>query len=301
MSGDTVFSHFPSRDLLASCRFSFEHYLTALIELAVELSFGEGYAVKGEGNGLEISLADGCVDNEGGGRSELVVVSQMLVHEVGTLPEPGLHLIHFFLIVGPPFVEELAMVGIFGLDLIVHRLPHFPRAFEVQEVAHIDGHVVDKLAVEILVFHQTSEQAGSLIIVSAPVVAAVEFLPVEPVEVLVVVVVLTIEVHSVIHVLGDEAPATIFGAWAPEYDVIAGEVDVVVIDIHGHEVDKLLAIHPLFVFGHRVTMFVEESLEGIEVVPRAFLQVPPVLDEVHVFQPVVVGVNVVLVGAFSDV
>ena len=44
-----------------------------------------------------------------------------------------------------------------------------------------------------------------------------------------------------------------------------------------------------------------EILEGIQVIPRAFLQLVPVLEQVDVFQSVVVGVDIVFVGALTDV
>ena len=123
---------------------------------------------------------------------------------------------------------------------------------------------------------------------------------VEPLQYLEIVRV-TIEAHDVVNILGNPAPAASLRPWAPHDDVVAGEVVVVVVEVHHHQVDKLLTVHPLLIFGHRVAMLIVECLELVQIVQAALLQVAPVLDEVNVFQAVIVCIDIVLVSPFADI
>ena len=193
------------------------------------------------------------------------------------------------------------MIGIFGLDLVVHGFPYLPRSFVIEEIAHIDGHVINKLTVEIGVFHQATEQASGLIVVGSPVMVAVVFFPIKPIEVFIIIVVLPVEPHGVINILGNETPATFSSTGTPKDDVVTREVDVVIIGVHSHEVDKLLTIHPFLIFSHGMVVLIVEGFEGIQVFHVTFLEVIPVFNQIHIFQSVVVGIDVIFVATFSDV
>ena len=114
-------------------------------------------------------------------------------------------------------------------------------------------------------------------------------------------VAVAVESHREVGILRYPAPAASFCPGAPHDDVIAGEVVVVVVEVHCHQVDEFTAVHPRLVFSHRVSFFRVESLEPVVVLPVAFLQVPPVLYQVDVFEAVVVGIDIMLVGSLADV
>ena len=73
------------------------------------------------------------------------------------------------------------------------------------------------------------------------------------------------------------------------------------IEIGNHQVDKLRTVHPLLILGHRMTLFVVEGLELVEVLLVALLQLPPVLNHVYVFKAGVIGIDIVFVAALTDV
>ena len=230
----------------------------------------------------------------------MIVFAEVTVEEVRALAEPVPGIVQFIVVVRPPLVDESSVVGVLGLDLVVHRIPRLADALQIEEVAHKDSAVVYQLPAEVFVLHQLSEQQGVLLVVGSPTVVTVVTGIVDPVQYPVVVWV-AIESHGIVHVLGYPSPATALGPGPPHDDVIAGEVVVVEIQVHHHQVDELLTVHPLLVFLHRVPVFCVEGLEVIVVIPLALLQVPPVLNQVYVLQSVIVGVYIILVGPFPDI
>ena len=88
---------------------------------------------------------------------------------------------------------------------------------------------------------------------------------------------------------------------SPHHDVVAGEVLIVIIQVHDHQVKELLPVHPLLIFFQGVVVFSIESLELVPVFIATFLQLIPVLDHVNIFQSAVVGIDVILITTFTDI
>ena len=137
-------------------------------------------------------------------------------------------------------------MGIFCLDQLIHVIPYRTGASAVHEVAHIDGGTVDELSLEVLIFHHPSEQAGVLIVIGPRTVGVVVGV-VNPLDA-VIAGGGTIKADTEVGVFGDKAPPPFGAAWSPHHDIVAGEVLIVVIQVHHHQIDKLLPVYPLCVF-----------------------------------------------------
>ena len=107
--------------------------------------------------------------------------------------------------------------------------------------------------------------------------------------------------HSIVHILGYPTPATSFCSGTPCNDVATREVEIAVEEIHHHEVHKLMTVHPFLVFSHRVPVLMIESRKLVPIVHVAFLDVIPVLNQVKVFQTVVISIDIILLCSLADV
>ena len=268
-------------------------------ELAVEDALAQPHAVDADVHALQLLLVHVFVHLHGYGTAQLVVVGQVVVEVVAAVAQEVACAVQLIVVVGPPPVDEFAVVGILGLYHLIHGVPHLAGAALVHEVAHIDGCAVYELALEVIHLHHAAEQAGVLGVVG-PVVAAVVVGVVYP-GYCVVAGLGAVESQSEVGVLGYEAPHAALGAGAPHHDVVAGEVLVVVEEVHHHQVEKLAPVYPLLILLEGVSVFAVEGGEGVPVIHVALLQLVPVLYHVDVFQPVVVGVDVVLVAALAYV
>ena len=88
---------------------------------------------------------------------------------------------------------------------------------------------------------------------------------------------------------------------SPHHNVVAGEVLIVIIQVHDHQVEELQPVHPLLILLQGMVVLGIELLELVPVVFTTFLQLIPVLDHVNIFQSAVVGIDVILITAFSDI
>ena len=111
----------------------------------------------------------------------------------------------------------------------------------------------------------------------------------------------TIKPYAEVRIFSHPSPSASFCAWSPPYDVVAWKVLIVVEQIHDHQVDILLAIHPCFIFCHGMSMLLIERLEAVEMFPIAFFQLPSVFYHINILQALIVGIDIILVASFSDV
>ena len=188
---------------------------------------------------------------------------------------------------------------IFILDSIVERIPYGTCTALVEPVAHIDGGTIDKLALEVGIFHQSAEQT-SVVVLVCPISTFIIVGVVKPLDGIVAGRD-SIQSQSEIRVLHNPAPTPVFTARSPHHDVIAGEVAVVIVEVDKHKIKELHRVHPLVVFGKGMSVFTIELLEGIIVIPCALLQFPPVFKHVEVLKAIVVGVDIILVATLADI
>ena len=192
------------------------------------------------------------------------------------------------------------MEGIFRFDYLVHGFQEGQRTLLVHEVAGIDAGSVNELALEVLILHQAPEQTGAFIAVGSPVVVAIEGRVVEPLEYFIAGAAV-VESQSEVGVLQHKAPFATIGLRTPHHEVVTGSIQVDVVEVRQHDVDKFLPVHALGIFCQRVSMGSVECLELVEAVHGTFLQLVPVLYHVDILQFVIVVVDVVLVRTLADV
>ena len=173
-----------------------------------------------------------AVDVQHGGFSQRVVVGQVLIEYRRTLLDPVARIVQLLAVVGPPLVDELAVVRIFRLDHVVHGVPHGTCTLLVQEVAHVDGGAVDELTAEIGILHQSAEQPSVLGFVS-PCAVGVMVRIIDPFDG-VIIRAAPIQPQSEVGVLGNPAPLAVLRSGTPDDVVVAREVQVAVVQILNH-------------------------------------------------------------------
>ena len=191
------------------------------------------------------------------------------------------------------------------LDHLVHRIPHLTDALLVEEVTHIDTETVNELTCEVLILHQTVEKLRG--IGRYREVGTLMQVPVGRIIPLCYDLMISrsrrpwvaaVEPQSVVEVLGNPPPLAALSPRTPQHIVVARVIEVVEVHVHHGDPYILLPVHEFRIFRQRVTFLVNEIPKSQVVVIGTLLQLL-VLYQVYVFQTVVVGDDIVLVGPFA--
>ena len=324
--------HLPARDGLALGGLGGDGQRAVGEELAVEGAGGEQDAVDGDAVG---QLGRALVDGDGDGGAEVPLGAEVAEEVVGARGVGGGHAppaalgvagepLLGFLEVAVDFVAAVTaprgVLGAVGHELVhglgLDEVDDGAGALGVHEVTHEDAALVQEQGQQLRVLqHVADESRGGF--AEGPGAAGVRLGMVEEVDG-VVVVGAAVEPESEVGVLDDGAPdlgqsrVLVVVVGAPEDEVVAGEVDVAVEEVGYHDVQVLVHVQPLLVFGPGVALLAVEGLEVVVEVAGAGLQLlDEVVDAVHllvrnlhhvdVLQAVVVAVDVVVVGALADV
>ena len=243
---------------------------------------------------------------------EVAVVVQEVIEVVRTLVKPVVNIVDFVVDtrLSVPCPHLLAMLDNLTLRKVFHRIPNLVCASGIHEVTHVNSAVVDELAIEVRVSHQVAEEQCGFRGVS-PCVARVIVVIVNPFNG-VIVRVTSVKAESKVGILGHPAPASAIIGGSPYDDIVAREVEVAIVEVHGHDVDVLIDVHDFIVFGHCVARRAIELLEFVVSVPSSSFQLlshrVDIIDffmhdfnHVDIFQTIIVGIDVVVVRALANV